>query len=100
MKAGLSLVVNGEPITLDFFVGGYVEKVVGGIVSSLKGTGKIETLRLSIDSAGTVAMILNGADVSLNDFTIEIIRSTILGMIAPLKGAPASVESLEITIGL
>ena len=78
----------------------YIEKVVGGILASLKDTGSIESLRLSIDHEGQVSINLNNADVPLKYFPNDIIRSTILGMIAPLKGVDGvnEVNRLELNI--
>ena len=98
MAKQITLSVNGEPIELIPFVGEYISGVVGGMVGSLRDTGEIRSLKLSIDSKGQVKINLNGADVPLKVFPKEIIRSTILGMVAPLKGV-SEVNRLEITIG-
>ena len=95
----VSLSVNNIPITLDFFVHEYVEKIVGGIVASLKDTGKIDSLELSIDNRGQVAIYLNSAEVSLKEFPMQIIKGTVEGMVASLKGVEAVINSVEIKIG-
>jgi hypothetical protein len=82
----IDLKVNGTPITLDYFVAGYLDHVTGGIIASLKNTGEIKKLRLTIDAKGLVKITLNNADVPINYFVEEIVRSTIKGIIAPLKG--------------
>ena len=97
MTRHVSLSVNDVPIELDYFVEGYIDSVVGGIVESLRDTGKIENLDLSIDNEGQVAINLNGTDVPLKYFPNDIIRSTILGMVSPLKGV-GEVDRLEINI--
>lgn len=94
----ISLSVNNTPVNLDEFVGGYLEHVTGGIIDSLKNTGEIDTLKLTIDNENQVAIMLNNAEVPLSYFPVEIIRSTVLGMVAPLKGVSSSVDSLELTI--
>ena len=98
MTRRISLSINNFPINLDYFVENYIDHVVGGIVASLKDTGEIESLELTIDNEGQVAMNLNNADVPLKYFPVEIIRSTILGMVSTLKGVEGEVNSLEITI--
>lgn len=98
MTRQISLSVNDVPIKLDYFVQSYIDHVVGGIVASLKDTGEIEDLELSIDNEGQVTINLNGADISLSYFPVEIIRSTILGMVSTLKGV-GEVNRLEMTIG-
>ena len=60
---------------------------------------EIDDLELNIDNEGQISINLNNSDVSLNYFTIEIIRSTVLGMVAPLKGVESEIDSLRITIG-
>ena len=98
MTRKVSLAVNDVPINLDYFVESYIDHVVGGIIGSLHDTGEIETLDLSIDNDGQVAVYLNNADVPLKYFPVEIIRSTILGMIAPLKGVEGEVNRVELNI--
>ena len=75
----LNLSVNGVPIKIDGFVLSYLDHVVGGIIASLKDTGEIKNLELTIDNEGQVSIKLNGADVPLISFPNEIIKSTIMG---------------------
>jgi hypothetical protein len=98
MTRSISLSVDDVPINLDYFVENYIDHVIGGIVASLRDTGEVESLVLAIDNEGQVTMNLNNADVSLKYFPMEIIRSTILGMVSPLKGVEGEVNRLEITI--
>ena len=65
MTRKINLSVNDKPIKLDYFVAGYVDHVTGGIIASLKDTGEIKTLELTIDNEGQVKINLNGADVPL-----------------------------------
>jgi hypothetical protein len=99
MAKKVSLSVNEMPINLDYFVESYLEHVVSGIIGSLHDTGEIETLQLNIDNEGQVEINLNNADVPLKYFPVEIIRSTIFGMIAPLKGVEGEINRVEITVG-
>ena len=98
MAKQTSLSVDEIPIDLDYFVADYLEHVIGGIIGSLHDTGEIDTLELNIDNEGRVTINLNNADVPLKYFPVEIIRSTILGMIAPLKGVEGAADRVEITI--
>ena len=98
MAKKVNLSVNDVPINLDYFVESYLEHVVGGIVGSLHDTGDIETLELDVDNEGQVFINLNNADVPLKYFPVEIIRSTIMGMIAPLKGVEGEVDRVSLTI--
>lgn len=97
MTRQVSLSVNDVPIELDFFVEGYLYHVVCGIMASLRDTGEIENLELSIDNEGQVTINLNNSAVPLKYFPVEIIRSTILGVVAPLKGVSV-VDRLQISI--
>jgi hypothetical protein len=94
----ISLSVNNKPVKLDYFVEGYVDHVVGGIIASLKDTGEIKALELSIDNEGQVKINLNGTDVPLGYFPVEIIRNTITGMAATLKGVDKGIDRLELKI--
>jgi hypothetical protein len=98
MTRKTELSVNNTPVNLDYFVSGYLDHVTGGIVASLHDTGEIKRLKLTVDEKD-VRINLNGADIPLNYFTVEIIRSTVLGMVAPLKGVEgAAVSKLELNI--
>jgi hypothetical protein len=94
----ISLAVNNAPISLDYFVTGYIDHVVGGIVASLKGTSEIKNLELSIDNDGIVVLNLNGAEVPLNFFASEIVKNTFEGIVKPLKGVTGGVTNLELKI--
>lgn len=98
MTRQVSLAVNNMPINLDYFVESYIDHVLGGIVGSLHDTGEIDTLELSIDNEGQVRIILNNTDVTLKDFPMEIIKSTIEGMVLPLKGVENVTGPIEIKI--
>lgn len=98
MTRKISLSVNNKPVKLDYFVEGYVDHIVGGIVASLKDTGEIKSLELTIDNQGQVKIDLNGADVPLSFFPVEIIRNTITGMVATLKGVDKGIDRLELKI--
>ena len=97
MTKQISLSVNDVPIKLDEFVEGFIYHVVRGIMASLKDTGEIESLELSIDNEGNVTINLNNSAVPIKYFPNEIIKSTIMGMIAPLKGV-GEVDRLQLTI--
>ena len=100
MTREVSLTVNAAPIKLDYFVAGYLDHVTGGIIASLKGTGEIKKLKLTISDKGLVKINLNSADLPINYFVEEIVRSTFTGMIAPLKGVDKDkpLQSLELNI--
>lgn len=98
MANNVSLTVNNVPINLDYFVSEYVGCVAGGIIASLHDTGDINDLRLTMDNEGQVAITLNNSDVPLKPFPMEIIKGTLEGMVATLKGVDGIINSLEINI--
>ena len=84
MTVSLSLIVNGIPIKTDYFVEGFIDHVVSGMIEALEGTGKIKDMDLSIDG-GKVVINLNGTIIPVNTFASKIIRGTIIGMVSTLK---------------
>src|SRR3989338_907394 len=96
MTVSLSLSVNGAPIHTDYFVEGFIDHTVGGMIEALEGTGKIKDLNLSLDG-DKVSVNLNGSVVPTNAFASKIIKSTIIGMLSPLKGV-TDVKKLSIVI--
>lgn len=96
--AKTSLKVNGNQLELNPFVESYVYHLSGGIVASLKDTSPIKKLKMEITAGGDVKMTLNGKDVPLNFFATDIIRNTLTGMAANLKGAEGELKTLEIKI--
>jgi hypothetical protein len=97
MTAGqISLSVNDTTIVLDAFVQGYIDHVVGGILSSLKGTGAIKRVDLTIE-ADQVSIVLNNAAVPLNPFATRIIHNTLVGMISTLHGVH-TIKRMQLTI--
>ena len=98
MAKQVELSVNNMAIKLDYFVHEYLEKVVGGIIASLHDTGEIENLEMTVDNSGDVVIRLNGTDISLKEFPVQIIRSTVEGMLEPLKGVEGAINTVEIKI--
>jgi hypothetical protein len=97
MTAGqVSLSVNDAPIALDNFVRGYIDHVVGGILASLKGTGVVKGVDLTIEG-DQVSIVLNDAALPLNLFANRIIYNTLVGMISPLHGVH-TIERMQLNI--
>ena len=84
----VSLSVNEEKIETDYFVQGFIDHTIGGMLTGLEGTGEIKSLDLVIEG-DKVNITLNDSEVSLNPFPSRIIRNTITGMISSLKGVSA-----------
>ena len=84
MANQVSLNVNGQPVDLRLFVEGYVAQVADGIVQSLRGAAPTDKLELMVaESAVTVRQ--NGGELEVNEFVSKIIKSTVFGMVSPLK---------------
>ncbi|MDP3879031.1 MAG: hypothetical protein Q8Q07_01830 [Dehalococcoidales bacterium] len=85
MTRELSLLVNGTPVSLDYFVQGFMDHTIAGMMEALEGTGRIETLNIAI-SGDEVKIMLNNAPVPVNPFVSKIVKNTIAGMVSSLKG--------------
>ncbi len=96
MSKQVSLWVNDESIPIDYFVSGFIDHTVGGVVASLRGTGEIGTLELSMDGS-QVTINLNNSQVPVNEFANKIIGSTITGMVSTLKGV-SNIKRIKIAI--
>ena len=92
----LNLTVNDVPIKTDYFVAGFIDHTVSGMIEALEGTGKIKNLNLSIDE-DRVTIYLNGAPIPINAFTSKIIKGTTIGMVSTLKGVN-DVKKLNLTL--
>ena len=99
MAKKVSLMINESSIELNEFVEAYFFHVAGGIVASLKDTEAIKKLKLDIDKTGDVKIDLNGKDIPANLFVVEIVRNTLIGMAANLKGVNGKVKTLSLRIG-
>ena len=96
MTKQLSLSVNDVPIETDYFVEGFIDHVMGGILEALENTGQIKSLDVSIEG-DKVIINLNNSVVPTNPFVSKIIRSTVRGMVSSLKGI-GEINKVNITI--
>jgi hypothetical protein len=96
MTVNLSLTVNDVPIKTDYFVAGFIDHTVSGMIEALEGTGEIKNLNLMIDD-DSVMINLNGTPVPVNAFTSKIIKGTTIGMVSTLKGV-TDVKKLVIVL--
>lgn len=85
MTREVSLLVNNQPIKLDYFVQGFIDHTTSGILAGLEGVGKIESADVSIEG-DEVTINVNNTLIPINPFVNKIIRRTILGMVSSLKG--------------
>jgi hypothetical protein len=96
MTREVSLLVNDQPITLDYFVQGFIDHTVSGMLASLEGVGNIQRVEVSIEG-NDVTVDLNGVHLLTNPFVSKIIRNTTVGMVSSLKGV-SKVGSLKVLI--
>lgn len=85
MTREVSLLVNDQPITLDYFIQGFIDHTVAGMLASLEGVGTIERVVVSIEGEN-VTVNLNSAHLPTNPFVSKIFRNTVRGMVSSLKG--------------
>lgn len=92
----VNLEVNNVPVPIDYFVQGFIDHVMRGILEALEGTGPIRDLKFSIDR-DIVTIDLNGSVVPTNTFVNKIVRNTVAGMVTSLKGV-GKVKKIDISI--
>lgn len=92
----VNLYVNDALIEIDYFVQGFIDHVLSGILNALRGTCRIKNLDFSIEG-DAVNIDLNGSMVPINDFVNKIIKNTVVGMATSLKGV-GEVKKLKIEI--
>jgi len=97
MTRRITLSVNDVPVEIDYFVQGFIDHTVAGMVSALERTGEIKHLVVSLEGE-KIAIILNDAVVPINTFANDIIRNTITGMVSSLKEVN-EINKLTIIIG-
>ena len=85
MTKEVKLWVNDSAIPVDYFVEGFIDHTVGGMVTVLEGVGEIKTLVLTIDG-DEVSILLNDEKLPANRFVSTIFKSTVSGMVSVLKG--------------
>jgi hypothetical protein len=81
----VDLKVNGDPIKMDYFVEGFLDHTVRGMLAALEGTSELRTLELKVEGED-VTIILNAENIPLNEFAATIVRKTLTGLISSLKG--------------
>jgi hypothetical protein len=96
MTRHISLSVNDSPIEIDYFLQGFIDHTVYGMVSSLEGVREINDIEMKINR-GDVIILVNGNPLPLNGFAASITGSTVRGMISPLKGVEKP-EKIHIVI--
>ena len=96
MTREVKLLVNDQPVELDYFVQGFIDHATGGVVAGLEGVRRIESVTVSIEG-DEVTINLNNALLLLNPFVSKIIKNTMVGMVSSLKGV-GEVNRVKLTI--
>lgn len=96
MTREVNLLVNDQPIALDYFVQGFIDHTTGGMLAGLEGVGEIENVEVSIEGA-KLTINLNNSQLPINPFVTKIIGNTIKGMVSSLKGV-GEINKVNITI--
>lgn len=92
----VSLYINDVPVPIEDFVQEFINKVITGMLSVLKGVDEIRRVDLFFDG-DEVVINVNDTVVPSNDFINEFVRNTVTGMVTSLKGVD-QVDKLEISI--
>ena len=92
----VNLFVNDIPIPIEDFVQEFIENVITGMLTVLKGTVEIKDVHLYI-KGDIVEINLNNALVPVNPFANKFIRNTVVGMVSSLKGV-GQINKLKISI--
>lgn len=80
-----TLWINSEYVEINAFVEEFLARIVVAAASTLKGTGDVRNLELSLER-GDVSLIVNGEEISLTPFPNDIIAKTLIGLVSTLKG--------------
>jgi len=92
----VKLSVNDVPIPIEGFTQEFIERVITGMLTVLKGTGETKVVHLSI-KGDFVNINLNNAPVPVNPFVNKFIKNTVIGMVSSLKGV-GQIDRLEVSI--
>ncbi len=88
MTKEIGLVVGGQPVVIDYFVQGFLDHTVRGMLAGLEGSsdfGDIRDARVVVHKDSTEISI-NGHPVPVNPFVARLVGNTIRGMVSSLKG--------------
>jgi hypothetical protein len=100
MTKHVKLLVNSNPVDTDYFIEGFLDHTIGGMVMSLEGTPKnrkqIQTIDVDINNE-LIKILVNSLTIPANPFVSKLFRNTLFGMVATLKGV-VNPEKIEIHI--
>jgi hypothetical protein len=96
MTREVKLLVNDQPVELDYFVQGFIDHTTGGVLAGLEGVRRIGSVTVSIEG-DEITINLNNALLQINPFVSKIIKNTIVGMVSSLKGV-SNVDRVKMSI--
>jgi hypothetical protein len=96
MTRQISLSVNDSVIETDYFVQGFIDHTVFGMVASLEKTPDVTDIEVTING-DDAAISVNNHAVPVNDFVAAMVSSTVRGMVSALKGVEEA-ERIKIRI--
>lgn len=96
MTRQVILLVNNLPIDLDYFVQGFMDHTIAGMLESLEGTGTLQSTDITLEGDRTTVKV-NGAIIPTNPFVSKIIKNTIVGMVSSLKGV-GKIDKVSVNI--
>ena len=90
------LLINKKPAELNPFVDEFLARVSIGFAASLKGVDYIRSVEIHCEH-DDVTIAVNGEDISLTPFPVQIIGNTLHGLVSTLKGG-ADIKSLHVSV--
>ncbi len=85
MTRRVALSVDDVPVEIDYFVQSFIDHTIGGMAGALEGVVEIGSLDVSI-KGDKVVVDINGKAIALNPFVNRLVKSTLDGLLLPLKG--------------
>ena len=99
MTKEIKLLVNNQPIELDYFVQGFIDHTTRGVLAGLEATGEfggIENAQVSVRGEA-VDIKIDKRTIPTNAFVSKLVKSTLAGMVSSLKGV-ATVDTFAINL--
>jgi hypothetical protein len=95
MTREVNLLVNEQIVELGYFVQGFVDHTVGGMLKSLEGVGTVERAEINVER-DNVSVTVNSNEIPVNPFVSRIIRNTVIGMVSSLKNV-SDIDTVRVT---
>lgn len=84
-------------IEVNAFVEDFLARIVVGMVSSLRGVDKIQSLEIH-QERGNVKITANDEDIPMTPFPNDIICNTLTALISSLKDVDKKIDSWDIRV--